>query len=257
LPCNLLLIAKSLYLCSMGRLIGILFVIISLPAAAQQNFVSISFGTSLPLGNYGSTGSLDINGFASPGGVIKFDAGYYPVTYLGFGATFSFGSNYAVRDSILSSMVRYIEANSVILQQIPDDAEIIYATSFWNHIDLLVGPVFSVRLSKRLYLDFRALFGPTVFRPPGEELRILFDDSELRSSLASNLLLFGVNGGTGLRIKLNDAISLKLGAEYYRSRARFPYEFSLLGDMPDNIPPLEADLLIQTIELSAGLAYSF
>ena len=73
----------------------------------------------------------------------------------------------------------------------------------------------------------------------------------------SNILTLGVNGGTGLRIRLNDAISLKLGAEYFRSRARFQYRFSIFRDVPEDIPPLDAELPVNAIEISAGLAYSF
>lgn len=241
----------------MRRLVLIFLLFIAIPAAAQQDFVSISFGTSLPVGPYRSTGSLEADGYASTGGVIKFDAGYFPVSYLGFGGTFSFGSNFALRDSILADMLRYIEENSSTLPGIPGDAEIVYGSSFWNHIDLLAGPHYSIRLSQRLYLDFRILLGPSILRPPSEDLKITFDDHEISSFVDSNILILGVNGGTGLRIRLNEAISLKLGAEYFRSRARFQYRFSIFRDVPEDIPPLDAELPVNAIEISAGLAYSF
>jgi len=237
--------------------IGFFMPFISIPVAAQQDFVSISFGTSIPLGSYRSTGSLNAGGYAGTGGVIKFDAGYFPESYLGFGGTFSFGTNFALRDSLLADMIRYIEENSTTLLNIPDDAEIIYGSGFWNHIDLLIGPHYSIRLSQKLYLDFRILLGPGILRPPDEDLKIRFDDTEVKSIVNNNILILGAIGGAGLRIRLNQAISLKMGTEYYRTRARFPYEFSLFRDVPEKIPPLNAELLIQTLELSAGLAYSF
>ena len=55
---------------------------------AQQNFASISFGASISLKDYAATGDLSSNGYARTGGTIKFDGAYFPVSYLGIGASF-------------------------------------------------------------------------------------------------------------------------------------------------------------------------
>ena len=83
----------------------------SMELIAQQNFASISFGASIPQGDYAATGDLSSNGYANTGGAIKFDAGYFPVSYFGIGGSFSFGSNYATRDSLLNDVITYIEEN--------------------------------------------------------------------------------------------------------------------------------------------------
>jgi hypothetical protein len=56
---------------------------------------------------------------------------------------------------------------------------------------------------------------------------------------------------------LNSNIALKLGADFFQSRARFDYTFELLQGVAEDVPPFESNFLVRTLELSAGLAYSF
>ena len=107
----------------------ILLLFVCLPSFAQQNFASISFGASLPLGEYGLSESLATSGYANTGGAIKFDAGYFPGSYIGIGGSFSFGSNFAKRDSLLEDMKAYIEENATSID-IPENAEILYESGF-------------------------------------------------------------------------------------------------------------------------------
>ena len=74
----------------MKKYIWILILFTSLPVFAQQNFASISFGASIPLGDYAATSDIATSGYANTGGAIKFDAGYFPGSYLGIGGAFSF-----------------------------------------------------------------------------------------------------------------------------------------------------------------------
>jgi len=109
------------------------------------------------LGDYALTGDFSSNGYAKSGGAIKFDAAYFPGSYLGIGASFSFGSNFAMNDSLLADMVEYIEENSAGLPEIPENADKLYANGFWNNISLFIGPHFSFRATQRLYFDLRLL----------------------------------------------------------------------------------------------------
>lgn len=232
-------------------------VLLSLQILAQENFASISFGVSLPLGDYGNTGDLGSNGYARTGGVIKFDAGYFPVSYLGIGGSFSFGSNYAIRDSLLQDMIAYVEENAILVSDIPEDADILYGSGFWNYINLFLGPHFSARVSQKLYFDVRILGGLSIIRPPDQELSIAYDGTEIFSYVSNNKLSFGFTGGGGMRYMLNDRIALKLGADYIHSRSRFDFTFDLFRGVAENIPSVQSDFVVQTVELSAGLAYSF
>jgi opacity protein-like surface antigen len=229
----------------------------SLPAMAQQNFASISFGATLPQGDYASTGDLSSHGYASNGGAIKFDAGYFPVSYFGIGASFSFGSNYAKRDSLINDLVSYIEENASGIIDIPEDAQIIYGSGFWNYINLFIGPHFSIRASQRLYFDFRGLAGVSFIRPPDQELRINFDGNNIYTRTSHNNASFGFMAGGGIRYKLNSNLALKFAADYFQAKSKNTYDFELFEGVIEDVPSLDSEFLIRTVELTIGLAYSF
>jgi len=238
-------------------IITMLLALVCLPAFAQQNFASISFGVALPQGDYAATGDLASNGYAKNGGAIKFDAGYFPTSYFGIGASFSFGSNYANRDSLINDIVSYIEENASDIIHIPDNAEILYGSGFWNYINLFIGPHFSIRASQKLYFDFRGLAGVSFIRPPDQELRINFDNTNIYTQTSHNSASFGFLAGAGIRYNLNTNLALKFAADYFQSKSKNTYTFELFTGVAEDVPPLDAEFYIRTIELTLGLAYSF
>ena len=238
-------------------ILGLVAGLTAYPLQAQQSFASISFGAVLPQGSYASTDGLDDSGYARTGGAIKFDAAYFPVSYVGIGGTFSFGSNFAYRDSLLQDMILYVEENASSVIDIPEDAEILYGSGFWNYINLFVGPNFSVRPAQRLYFDFRVLAGGTILRAPDQELSINFDGTEIYSQTSRNKLAFGFTAGAGMRFRLNSALAFRLAADYFQSRAKFEYTFDLLQGVAGEVPPITSECPGRTVEISLGLAYSF
>ena len=223
----------------------------------QQNFASISFGASLPQGDYGVTGDLSSNGYASTGGAIKFDAGYFPGSYFGIGGSFSFGSNYADSDSLRQDMIAHVVEHASSIIEIPEDADIVYGSGFWNNISLFLGPHFSIRATQRLYFDLRALAGISFIRPPDQELSISFDETDIFSTVSSDKVSFGFTAGGGLRYGLNDDLALKLAADFTQARARIDYAFDLFRDVAEDVPPIESDFYVKTVEIMVGLAYAF
>jgi opacity protein-like surface antigen len=229
----------------------------SLTVMAQQNYASISFGAAIPQGNYAATGDLSSNGYARTGGAIKFDAGYFPGSYVGIGGSFSFGSNYAKRDSLMKDIISYIEENAAGIIDIPDDAETLYGSGFWNYINLFIGPLFSIRASQKLYIEFRVLGGVSIIRPPNQELTISYDGNYIYTATSYNNVAFGWTAGGGVRYKFNDNLALKLSADFVQTKARNTYTFDLFDGIADDVPPIDAQFSIQSLEITAGLAYSF
>lgn len=239
------------------RILIFLLITTSAPLLSQQNFASISFGATIPQGNYASTGDLSSNGYAKTGGAIKFDVAYFPGSYFGIGGSFSFGSNYAIRDSLVNDMVSYIESNASGIIDIPEDAETIYGSGFWNYINLFIGPHFSIRATQKLYFDFRALAGISIIKQPEQELRINYDGNTIYTRTSNNSLGFGLTAGAGLRYQLNSNLALKLGADFFQSKSKTTYNFDLFEGVAQDVPPLDAEFYIRTVEITAGLAYSF
>jgi opacity protein-like surface antigen len=229
----------------------------SVQLMAQQNFASLSFGATLPQGNYAATGDLSSNGYANTGGAIKFDAGYFPGSFFGIGGSFSFGSNYANRDSLLSDVITYIEENASGIADIPEGAEALYGSGFWNYINIFLGPHFSIRATQNLYFDLRALGGLSIIRAPNQELTITYDDNSIYTNSNYNNVAFGWTAGGGIRYKFNENLALKLSADYVQTKAKNTYTFDLFSGVADDVPPLDSEFYIKTVELTAGLAYSF
>lgn len=244
----------------MRKATEILFILLavgSLQVMAQQNYASISFGAILPQGDYAATGDLSSNGYARNGGAIKFDAGYFPVSYFGIGGSFSFGSNFVNRDSLIKDVISYIETNTPGGIDIPDYAEIIYGSGFWNYINLFIGPQFSIRATQRIYFDFRVLGGLSIIRPPDQELTITYAGNNIDAHTSYNNVAFGFTAGGGIRIKLNTNLALKLSGDFVQTKTRNTYTFDLFQGVVDNVPPIDAQFYIRAVELAAGLAYSF
>lgn len=244
----------------MRKTIGIILLLLaagSISVIAQQNFGSISFGASLPQGDYAATGDLSSNGYARTGGAIKFDGAFFPVSYFGIGASFSFGSNYAIRDSLVQDMVSYIEENTPGGIDIPEDAEILYGSGFWNYFNLFIGPHFSIRASQKLYFDFRGLAGLSVIRPPDQELTITYDGASIYNRTDYTNVAFGWTAGAGVRVMLNSNLALKLSGDFVQTKAKNTYTFGIYEGIIDDIPPIDAEFFIRTVEITVGLAYSF
>ena len=113
----------------------------------------------------------------------------------------------------------------------------------------------SIRATQRLYFDFRLLGGFTVLRPPDQELLITWDDNEIHSRVSNNKLTFGFTAGGGLRYKLNEDLALKLGVDFNQARAKFDYTFELFQGI--EVPPVESDFYVRTVDIMVGLAYAF
>jgi len=246
-------------LTAMRKTTGIIILLLagaSMHLLAQQNFASISFGASISLDDYASTGDLSNSGYARTGGAIKFDGAYFPVSYLGIGASFGFGSNYVLRDSLVNDMVTYIEDNTSGVD-IPEDAEILYGAGFWNYFNLFIGPHFSIRASQKLYFDFRGLAGLSIIRFPDQELTITYDGNSIYNRTDHSSASFGWTAGGGIRIMLNSNIALKLSGDFVQTKSKNTYTFDLYEGIVDDVPPLDAEFYIRTVEVTAGLAYSF
>ena len=230
---------------------------LSLHVFGQQNFASISFGPNLPMGDYALTGDLSKQGYARMGAAIKFDAAYFPSSYLGIGGSFSFGTNPALRDSLMQDMIDYVINNSGSIADIPDYAEITYGSGFWNNISLFIGPHFSARPTQRLYFDLKALAGLSIIKPPDQELIIVYDNTQILSRISNSKMAFGYTVGAGIRYKLNSDLALKIAVDYFQSKAKFNYEFELFQGVAEDIQPIDANYTIRTFEPTIGLAYSF
>ena len=97
----------------------------------------------------------------------------------------------------------------------------------------------------------------SIIKPPDQELIIVYDNTQIHSRVSNSKMAFGYTAGAGVRYELNTDLALKLGVDFYQSKARFTYEFDLFQGVAEEITPIDAEYTIRTMEYTIGLAYSF
>lgn len=148
------------------------------PSFRKRGYFGSSFGVSMPIGEF-SEGS---NGLANTGVQVNLiNFGYRFTENLGITATWYGASN-------------------------PIDAKNIDP---WSYGGLLIGPLLTYPISKRIEWDFRPMVGYTV--------TILPDLGKGEEQATS----FAMNYGTILRVNVSDKLALLVSAEYLTTRPKF------------------------------------
>lgn len=148
------------------------------PSFRKRGYFGSSFGVSMPIGEF-SEGS---NGLANTGVQVNLiNFGYRFTNNLGIAATWYGASN-------------------------PIDAKNIDP---WSYGGILIGPLLTYPISKRIEWDFRPMVGYTVTMLPD-----LGKGEEQATS-------FAMNYGTIFRINVSDKLALLVTADYLTTRPKF------------------------------------
>lgn len=224
---------------------------------AQESYIGINLGSSLPQGDFADTTAIFSNGFALSGFSIQFDGVYYSMRVLGFGGLLGFGSLYTDYDLSLNKLKKYImnhpDLNGIV---IPDDTETDYTSGFWNYVNLMAGPELSAPIG-RFQIGIRAMGGFSMLFSPKQEFSYVnsFDRVDVVSGNA-DLSLAYLYGGS-LMFKLSRGSSIRLAAEYFRSNVDYDVEIDIESIMGQLNEVREERISIETIQLSVGLSYTF
>ncbi|MCD4769314.1 MAG: hypothetical protein K8R35_04025 [Bacteroidales bacterium] len=225
--------------------------------SAQDSYIGINLGSSLPQGDFADTTDLFSNGFTLPGFSIQFDGIYYPMQVLGFGGMLGFGSLYTDYDRSLANLKEYIENHPNLPGiVIPGDSDTDYTTGFWNYVNLLAGPELSAPIG-RFQIGIRAMGGLSMIFSPKRKFSYenSFDKVNIVSRGASLSLAY-LYGGS-IMFKLSPGSSIRVAADYFSSNADYDMEIdveSVLGQLNEI---KEGSVNIETIQLSLGLSYYF
>lgn len=223
----------------------------------QENYTSFSLGPTIPLGAYSKTGALSGNGYAAGGGIIRLDGAFFPQGYLGLGATFSFGSNYIFRDTLVEGLIDYLNATGSASEQLVNPEYRVNGINIWNYVNIMTGPVFSIRPSQRIYIDFRVLGGLSFFNASSITINIYDAEQQIEARPSANKISLGYTLGTSFRYTLNNGIILRLAVDYYQAGEKLDYDFNMLDLSGREIDPLHAEFSVLNIETTLGIAYSF
>ena len=215
-------------------ILGFVFLLFGLSVNAQDSFLSISMGASIPFGDYATTDKLLQSGYAGTNFVLNFDGSYILFPFFGIGGTFSFGSNYTDGDALKEQVID-IFSDLYPTFPIPPGSEVDVSLGPWRYVNLMVGPEVAFPIAV-IQLDIRALAGVSFVMPPDRDLSVSTPDGDYTSSQKSQLVNFGYVVGGGIRFGMRGATSIRVSADYFHTKpARMVLPMVILNNVPCHI----------------------
>lgn len=229
------------------------FLLCTLIGFAQKSHIALNMGPSFPIKNFAGINDYSTNGYALPGFNLSFDANYIPTWYFGIGGNLSFNSNGLNQDSMLTG---FINKAMVIdeMPYIPEGIEPELTLGQWVSVNLMVGPTFSypagmVQFKVNTFIGFSSVI------PPSQLLTLYYEDSQLTAYSAKQSPNFCYSFGTDIIFDFDRNYSLKIGAEYFHTKAN--YSVDILKDFDATIASIPREIEIEAIQATLGLAYLF
>lgn len=176
----------------------------------KLGFVSVSGGSSLPMGAFGSQAACDKQaGLAKPGTVMNLAAGYRLIGAFGLMGRFQQQSNNMNSSSVLDSP--YItEANARVA-----------TVGKWTMTTALFGPYISLPMG-RFALDLRALAGPAMAVCPANGVEGWLADVPLAVRTSQGQASSrAYSGGLTLSYRLGRSLAAQVSADYTTASFNF------------------------------------
>jgi len=236
------------------------FFLISANTFAQYNsFMSISFGGSIPQGDFGDTDpNNESAGYALTGFFLSFDGAYMFVPYVGIGGSLSFANNSINTVAVRDQIKQYIEEYYPDLE-LPEDSQISYDFGFWNNICIMAGPYFALPVG-RITFDIRGVAGMNIILPPKTQMNFYIPpDEEFRSYReGQQTVAFGYKIGGGIRYESKSSYVFRLMADYSYTKTTI----SVTDELPEYITPnnnetRQYEQPIGSILVGLGIGYHF
>lgn len=217
---------------------------------AQDSHMAINMGVAAPIGDFSSAGKFLENGYTDPGFNLTVDANYIPTWYFGIGANISL-STFALNDDLVKrDLIKLIE-------QVPEIPGLDTVTNFsigaWSYANFLIGPVLSLPAGK-FQFNLKALGGLSILMPTDNAITFIYEGEEYVSYNEPQNARWGMLLGTDIIYKLSGSYSLKVGADYFRSKTNYDVKFDYVDS---ELATLKSDVQVQALHLTLGIAYLF
>ncbi|MBN1597493.1 MAG: outer membrane beta-barrel protein [Bacteroidales bacterium] len=234
----------------MKKNIIILLTIISMNSFGQDHYISLTFGLTKPLANFGGSSDPDSKGFALSGFAGDYSGAYFLTDYFGIGGDIKFTSN-TLNETKLKDRL-----DEQLPPEFSGDLEYTYTLGIWKQVALLVGPQLTIP-SDNLTLDIYALAGPNFVMTPDFEINAQVDETEFNRRLLSQDVSFGVDLGIGIRYHLSELYSVRIYSSYFISKAKGEIIKETLEEN-EELPVVEKtnfSLPIQSLNIGIGIVY--
>ena len=223
---------------------------------AQKSFMSLTMGSSMPVGSFSEMEDIYSDGFAGSNFVINFDGAYFFMPVVGVGGTFSFGSSYGGGESLENALYDDIIDKFPILS-VPADPDYNFDSGKWNYVNLMAGPQISIPLNN-INIDFKALGGLSFVFVPSRDISIELDNGEFQSSTQGDELNFGYIIGTGVRFGVGRGTGIRLGLDYYHSKPTLVTNNSYTdNNIPHDLQDDQFEISMNSLHMALGIAYNF
>jgi len=223
---------------------------------AQKSFMSLTMGSSIPVGSFSETEDIYSDGFAGSNFVINFDGAYFFMPVVGMGGTFSFGSSYGGGESLENALYDDIIEKFPILT-VPADPDYNFDAGKWNYVNLMAGPQISIPLNN-INIDFKALGGLSFIFVPSRDISIELDNGEFQSSTNGDVLNLGYIIGTGVRFGVGRGTGIRLGLDYYHSKPALVTNNSYTSNnIPHDLQDDQFEISMNSLHMALGIAFNF
>jgi len=223
---------------------------------AQKSFMSLTMGSSIPVGSFSETVDIYSDGFAGSNFVINFDGAYFFMPVVGVGGTFSFGSSYGGGESLENALYDDIIEKFPILS-VPVDPGYSFDAGKWNYVNLMAGPQISIPLNN-INIDFKALGGLSFIFVPSRDISIELDNGEFQSSTQGDEFNFGYVLGTGVRFGVGRGTGIRLALDYYHSKPTLVTNNSYTSNnIPHDLQDDQFEISMNSLHMALGIAFNF
>lgn len=215
---------------------------------AQYNYMALSFGVSMPNGEFAGNSDLAKHGFAKQGFSGEYTGAYFLTDYFGIGENIKFSSNDVDRNALAD----------LLTERIPDsiaDLNPTLSIGVWRQIALMAGPHLSLPLASELYVDAYALGGFNFVLPPDMELTASVDGEGFYRTLSVQSLSFALDLGLALRYNFNEMYGLRIYSSYFLSKAKGEVIEELQDRTGLNTETSDFTTPIRSLHAGIGLVY--
>lgn len=221
-----------------------LFMLLSCLIKAQDNYMALSFGGGIPMGDFAKSTDIYSHGYANTGFMADYSGAYYPIDYIGIAGSARFTSNLLKQDEVRRDLFALLPDGT------PDDPNARLDIGKWDVISFTFGPQFTYPTSF-VDIDIYALVGLNIVNSPKMELQVQDSGGDLvETSLTSQSARFGWDAGINLRFKLSESSGIRVFVGYQHSSVKGELRGSGIEGTPENYIPK-----IDLINSGIGLVY--
>lgn len=245
-------------------IVAFVFIVLSISVYSQSDnwYFSFSMGGSKPMGTFSEADiSNKESGYAKNGFAILLDATYPLSDHWGLKGMVLMNTNPLDRSWLGTKLETRMNAASISVAD-ADREFLSLRVNSWMLNALLAGPVYTINFG-RIFWDFQLLAGMNMAYLPQQKL--LYEKPAnnwfyLDKNTSTTNVSYGLQAGTAFRFPVSDRINLRVGVDYYRSKANVRYEqikVSKQGEtvVTEKLGGGNTNIPIATISGSIGFVY--